>query len=52
MGDYKFQKGKYVTLPITEYGIIGSFLISNVSHKITREYEDVTLKFDRYIPVS
>lgn len=49
IGDYRFQKGKYITLPIKEYSITGDFLISNVSHKITREYEDVTLKFDKYI---
>ena len=52
LGNYKYQKGKYINLNIKDYDVIGSFLVSDISHKITQSKESVSMKFDRYIPVN
>lgn len=49
LGNYKYQKGKYIRLSISEYDVDSDFLISNISHSITQSKEVIKMNFDRYI---
>ena len=48
LGDYRCSKGKVIDLNVTEYNLIGEYLITSVSHNIDGKKELVSFKLDKF----
>ena len=48
IADYRCSKGKVIDLNVSQYNLIGEYLITSVSHNIDSKKELVSFRIDKF----